>query len=265
MIKRDGHIHTPFCPHGSKDAMEEYVERLIALGYTHITFTEHAPLPRDFIDPVPEKDSAIQFGQMDDYLKEIDRLKRKYDGRIVILAGLEVDYIEGYEEGTKELLTKYGPFLDDSILSVHFLKKDGAWYCLDYSDETFGKMTEAYGGVDAVHEDYYRAVLSSIRSDLGPYKPKRIGHMTLANKFQKLYPTTRSFSRDISTILEAILANGLEVDYNGAGVIKPHCGESYPPEPVIRKAYGMGIPVVYGSDAHTVRGLDQGRTRMTFL
>lgn len=45
MIKRDGHIHSPFCPHGSSDTMASYCERAIAHGIETITFTEHAPLP----------------------------------------------------------------------------------------------------------------------------------------------------------------------------------------------------------------------------
>ncbi|HHY21833.1 MAG TPA: PHP domain-containing protein, partial [Bacilli bacterium] len=61
MIFHDGHVHTPFCPHGSKDELEEYVLRAIELGLTGLTFTEHAPLPLSFEDPTPEQDSAKIF------------------------------------------------------------------------------------------------------------------------------------------------------------------------------------------------------------
>ena len=44
-MKRDGHIHTPFCPHGTKDSFEEYIEKALSLGFKEISFTEHAPLP----------------------------------------------------------------------------------------------------------------------------------------------------------------------------------------------------------------------------
>ncbi|WP_347862569.1 PHP domain-containing protein [Salimicrobium sp. PL1-032A] len=52
---KDGHVHTPFCPHGSEDALKTYVEKAISLGYTSVTFTEHAPLPPGFQDPAPAK------------------------------------------------------------------------------------------------------------------------------------------------------------------------------------------------------------------
>ena len=57
-MKKDGHVHTPFCPHGSKDHFEEYIEKALALGFKEISFTEHAPLPEGFIDTTPTKEVA---------------------------------------------------------------------------------------------------------------------------------------------------------------------------------------------------------------
>ena len=28
-VKRDGHIHSPYCPHGTKDSFEMYVEKAL--------------------------------------------------------------------------------------------------------------------------------------------------------------------------------------------------------------------------------------------
>ena len=57
-IKRDGHIHTPFCPHGSKASLEAYVEEAICLGREEISFTEHFPLPKHIIDPIFAEECA---------------------------------------------------------------------------------------------------------------------------------------------------------------------------------------------------------------
>ena len=48
-MKTDSHVHSPFCPHGSKDSFVEYIERGIKLGLQEITFTEHAVLHVDTI------------------------------------------------------------------------------------------------------------------------------------------------------------------------------------------------------------------------
>ncbi|WGG44808.1 histidinol-phosphatase HisJ [Rossellomorea sp. DA94] len=262
MLKVDGHVHTPFCPHGSKDSFEMYVERAIALDYSAITFTEHAPLPEGFVDTTPDQDSGMDPSRLSEYFDALDILKEKYKDKIIILSGLEVDYIDGFEKESAEILTTYGPRMDDSILSVHFLQHRGKWDCLDFSPDVFGSMVDDYGSVDAVYARYYETVLKSTRADLGVYKPKRIGHITLVKKFQKLFPASQSFSDEISLILQEMAGRDLELDYNGAGFVKPHCGESYPPQDVITQARAMGIKIVYGSDAHTADGLDQGRALM---
>ena len=56
---KDGHIHTPYCPHGTDDKFEQYVEKAIKVGLDEISFTEHFPLPKGFTDPAPNNDSSI--------------------------------------------------------------------------------------------------------------------------------------------------------------------------------------------------------------
>ncbi|WP_175990673.1 histidinol-phosphatase HisJ [Bacillus sp. Marseille-Q1617] len=262
MKKVDGHIHTPFCPHGSSDSFHQYIERAISLQYTHLTFTEHAPLPAGFIDTTPDQDSGMDEEDVSSYFDTIEELKEKYRHQITIRTGLEVDYIEGFEKETADFLNGWGSRLDDSILSVHFLHHKNKWDCLDFSPEVFSSMIDRYGSVDAVYAHYYRTVLKSIEADLGAFMPNRIGHITLVKKFQKLYPASKKFTDEIHSILEAAAARGLELDYNGAGVIKPHCGESYPPWEIVERARSLGIKTVYGSDAHTASGIDQGRNAM---
>ncbi|MDQ0272117.1 histidinol-phosphatase HisJ [Cytobacillus purgationiresistens] len=257
-MKKDGHIHTPYCPHGSKDSLAAYVKKAVSLGFHEITFTEHAPLPTSFSDPSPTSDSAMPFSQLDKYFSEIEELKLKHQAHIKINCGLEVDFIEGYEEETKSFLNHFGPQLDEAILSVHFLKHHNTYDCLDYSPDVFGEMIERYGSIDQVYRGYFSTLLLAIESDLGIYKPKRMGHITLVKKFQKKYPPVREYHEEMDAILTAIKRKGYSLDYNGAGTIKPLCRESYPPSSIAKQAVSHGIPLVYGSDAHQVKALGQG-------
>lgn len=259
---RDGHIHTPFCPHGSRDPLEQYVERAIALGYTDISFTEHAPLPERFLDPTPEQDSAMARGALERYLAAIADVKARYRHDITIRVGLEVDFIPGFEDETAKLLDEVGPLLDDSILSVHFLAHNGQYVCLDYSADMFAGIVRLFGSVERVHAAYYETVRQSIRADLGRYKPRRIGHMTLVRKFWRRFPCREPMTERMLAILDDIEQFGYEIDYNGAGAAKPLCLEPYPPGGVIAEARRRGIPIVYGSDAHRAADLHQGRERM---
>jgi len=261
---RDGHIHTPFCPHGSDDAFESYIEHAIELGYTEISFTEHAPLPQTFTDPTPYQDSAMRLSDLDRYFYILSELKEQYKKKIKINIGLEIDYIIGFEEETNRLLEKVGPYLDDSILSVHFLRKKGRYFCLDYSTDMFKQMIEVFGSIIAVYDAYYSTLLRSITANLGPYKPRRIGHITLIHKFQKQFPNPdpRGIKQRIAHILDEMKKQGYELDYNGAGVNKPLCLEPYPPNWVIEEAVKRDIPIVYGSDAHAAKDLNQGKNKM---
>ncbi|WP_077214256.1 histidinol-phosphatase HisJ [Bacillus dakarensis] len=255
---KDGHIHTPYCPHGTNDSLEQYVETAIRLGFSEISFTEHAPLPEGFIDTTPQQDSAMDIKDLPRYFEEIDQLKSKYKDKIKINTGLEVDYIEGFEEQTTSFLNQYGERLDDAVLSVHFLKSENSYDCLDYSPEYFGNMIQHYGSVEKIYEQYYRTLLKSINADLGPYKPKRIGHITLVKKFQKKFPAAYEFKDELMQILYCIKVNGYELDYNGAGTAKPLCREPYPPLWIAEEASKLDIPLVYGSDAHQLKDLKQG-------
>lgn len=257
-MKRDGHIHSPFCPHGTKDEFEKYVEKAIKLGFSEISFTEHAPLPKSFVDPTPDQDSGMNHASLEKYLLKGKEVQKSFEKDIKINIGLEVDYIEGYENETARFLNTYGPMLDDSILSVHFLKRGSRYFCLDYSPQNFGEMVQVFGSVDYIYEAYYKTLSLSIAAELGAFKPRRIGHITLVHKFQKKYPPDREFRIEVLEILKKIKAAGLELDYNGAGTVKPLCREPYPPDWAVKEAVQQKIPLIYGSDAHSARDLGQG-------
>ncbi|SDH31733.1 histidinol-phosphate phosphatase [Alteribacillus persepolensis] len=260
-IKRDGHIHTPYCPHGSKDSFKQYIERCIDEGFDTITFAEHAPLPPGFNDPVPAQDSAMPLSSLSSYITAIETLKAEYRRDITILTGLEIDYIEGFEQETKAFLDEIGPQLDDSILSVHFLQSKGSYFCLDFSPDSFAALVTSTGSLQNTIDLYFNTLKSSIESELGPYKPKRLGHMTLIKKFQRRYGQM-DITEHARHILEHVKHAGMELDYNGAGTAKPLCQEPYPPHDIALEAKKRGIPLVYGSDAHQEKELTQGLTAL---
>ena len=257
-LKSDNHLHSPFCPHGSSDQFEAYILRALDLGLNQITFTEHAPLPSGFIDPTPNQDSGMNPAFLTSYFQELQAIKKCYSQKIDIKIGLEVDFIEGYEQEIKHFLDENGPYLDDSILSVHFIKHGNQWYCIDFSAEIFGQIAKTLGSVENVYRLYYDTLAMSIAADLGKYKPERIGHITLAQKFQKQYPVSENFDQQIYRILEQIKQKGYSLDYNAAGLSKPLCLEPYPPERFAKRASALGIPLVFGSDAHVAKDVGRG-------
>ena len=256
-MKKDGHVHTPYCPHGTQDSFHLYIEQAIHSGFGAITFTEHAPLPLGFKDPTPNKDSGMRLNQLESYILELQKLKKEYNQDIVISTGLEIDFIAGFEQNTTSFLNTYGKYLDDSILSVHFLKYEGDYTCIDFSKSTFLKFVDRLGTPMSVYKLYYKTLMDSITSNLGHFKPKRIGHITLVHKFQHTLTERVQDHENIVAILNEIKQQRLELDVNTAGLAKPHCLEIYPPLPYIKLAKELEIPLVYGSDAHQAKDLHQ--------
>lgn len=247
---KDGHIHSPYCPHGSSDSFEKYIENAIEVGLEEITFTEHLPLPKNFTDPSPKNDSAMDISKISEYIKEVNILKEKYRDKIKINLGVEVDYIEGYEKGIKEILDKYGKNFDDAIISVHMINIDDKIHLIDYSCDEFNKLINILGGIDKVYEKYYDTVIKAINADLGAYKPKRIGHLNLPRKFNKSFPYDYSKNKTLMELIQLIKEKGYELDYNIAGYVKKDCGEAYISGKLLELVKEYNIPMIMGSDSH---------------
>jgi histidinol-phosphatase (PHP family) len=264
-LKIDGHTHSHFCPHGSGEHVEKLIERAIELGFDEYHITEHPPLPGTFIkDLVPlEAVSTITFheNETDDYIKEMLRVKHKYKDKLIIKIGFEIDFLPDHMEWTKQFLNEYGKYCDTGLLSVHFLKGVGGWRCVDYgAEDTSEGLVSYYGDPEKFQLAYYDMVIESINADIGASKPTRIGHMTLCNKFKSFIGIEKSkvIDKKVDEILSLIKNKQYSLDYNTAGVFKPYCGETYPSFDIVQKAVKMGIPFMYGSDAHGVEDVGRG-------
>ncbi|WCJ51448.1 histidinol-phosphatase HisJ [Lentilactobacillus buchneri] len=231
VIKREGHSHTEFCPHGSGDDVELMIQKAIKLGFEEYSITEHAPLPEGLADKYAGKttgltEASMAAADLDAYFQKANQMKAKYADQIKINIGFEVDFLPDFVDWTRDFLNEYGPRTTDNILS------------------------------------YFQTVLASVNADLGPYTPNRIGHMTLVKKFQDYFGLDRNFSENnlrlVDQILKAVSGQHRELDLNAAGLYKPYCNEQYPSYSVIQMAKSLNIPFVYGSDAHSIAEVGQG-------
>ena len=73
-----------------------------------------------------------------------------YKDKIKINVGLEVDYLEGYEEFTTNMLNEYGKYLDDAIISVHIGMYDEKYYAFDCI-ESFEELLNKLGSVEKIY------------------------------------------------------------------------------------------------------------------
>ncbi|GIP38111.1 histidinol-phosphatase [Paenibacillus sp. J31TS4] len=263
MVKWDGHTHTSFCKHGNPAGLGEYLERAAALGFTRYSVTEHPPLPERWVDDEGlMAELAMGMDEMPAYLDEVERHKCAYEGRLEVLAGLELDYLPGAEAFTFGLVDRFGERLDDYIVSVHYLPGKRGMRCIDFTPDDFREgLISYYGSMERVVEEYYDHVEEAIGIAARlPGGTKRIGHVNLIEKFRLVLPPIdmAQIERRLERLVPRLAAAGVGLDVNMAGLRVPTCGRSYVPEWFLGRCIDEGIAVVYGSDAHKPEHVGMG-------
>ena len=142
--QKDLHVHSPFCPHRASDApLEEYLTAAEKQGIVELGFAEHGPFPAPLSLTQYTKHPTLTDEEVELYFREMYALRETYTGPVKITIGLEVDFLEGFEEETARSLDLYGPRMEDGLLSVHNLLVDGRYLNLGYQHNIIaavGKM-----------------------------------------------------------------------------------------------------------------------------
>lgn len=267
-MKRDGHTHTEYCPHGQIEDTEKVIQKAIELDFKEYSITEHAPLPPSILELSGGErkiwtTSSMALNDLTHYFKKMTQLKKKYASDIKINIGFELDYFESTTSWTTDFLNEFGALLDDNILSVHFLNGAGGYRSIDYSLEDYRQgIVEYYGSFLQAQEAYLQTLLQSIQADLGPWKPIRIGHISLCRKFFQAFNEPTEYTNQhkilVSQILDTMSKQNYSLDLNTAGLYKEFCGETYPPKWITQLAKEKNIPLIYGSDTHSLEDINRG-------
>ena len=141
------HSHTEFCD--GRASMAEMAEAACKAGFTVWGISPHSPV-------ACPSGANMKAGDVDAFIAEASRLKKKYEGRMRILTGMEVDYLSG-DFGPHTEYFRSLP-LDYRIGSVHFVRnQDGRPVDVDGPAERFLKyLDEEYDGdLRYVAETYF--------------------------------------------------------------------------------------------------------------
>ena len=238
------HSHTNFCD-GTHPA-EDYIRKALSLGMPTYGFSSHAPIP--FFNCT----WAIKMDDLEGYCDEIYSLKQKYEGKIEILLGLEVDYIPEKMGPTADFLQTAG--LDYTVGSVHFVDAftGGKGWEIDGTLETFTKgLHEIFkGDVKAAVKRYYELTREMVEEDC----PDIIGHLDkikLQNLKKEFFKEDEKWYRDeVMNTLEVIAKKDGVMEVNTRGMYKKKANETYPSKWVLEEALKLDIPVQINSDAH---------------
>lgn len=227
----DYHVHTRLCNH-AEGTMAEFVERAAAIGLKEICFLDHLTLQEQ------GRKLSMAPDEVPFYFQAVQRLKKQYEGRIRVKAGLEVDFHEGLVEKAMAVADTFA--LDVIGSSVHFpsgeniVSRRAGWGNGDvYTDAQ----------ADAVFCSYYETLDRMLDYDYFDI----ICHFDLAKKFGRKAPKT--FDKEISRILTRIREKDLTVELNTSGYDHA-AAEIYPAPDIVQRCKEFGISFALGSDAH---------------
>jgi histidinol-phosphatase (PHP family) len=222
-MKVDLHNHTVLCNHAT-GSVNEYVEAAIVQETKYFGFSDHAPMKFD-----PQY--RMEFSQMDLYEQWIQEAKERYQGKINVLLGYEVDYLPGFMD--ERVLKRPCDYL---IGSIHFIDEWG------FDNPEY---IHRYDGMDmdTLYARYFQLVEDMAMSG----KFDIAGHLDLLKVF-KFFPKT-----DIrilaSNALKAIKKANMVIEINVSGLRKP-VAEAYPSPLLLESIAMLDIPITFSSDAH---------------
>ncbi len=219
----DLHNHTTRCNHAEGEIFE-YVEEAIKTGTKYFGFSDHAPM--DF-----DEKYRMSFDEMDQYESDILALQQKYEDKIEILLGYEVDYLKGHMD--KKVLNAKVDYL---IGSVHFIEGWG----FD-NPEFIGKYEDQ--DIDEIWQKYFDTIEEMAQSKLFDI----VGHLDLIKVFK--FMPKQDIKKIAHNALVAVKKADMVMELNVAGYRKP-VKESYPSIELLKEAFDLGIPITFGSDAH---------------
>jgi histidinol-phosphatase (PHP family) len=245
------HTHTLFCD--GKDDVETmcraaYEKKLFAIG-----FSAHAPVPKK---TGIESNWNLKDERADEYIEEVLAAKRRWQGRLEVFLGYEVDYIKGLRSPLDSDIKALN--LDYIIGSVHYIvHPNGAKpFTVDGSREEFTNgLNEAFGGdAQALMNYYYDAVTEM--TVMGGFDI--LGHADLIKKntLGGNFWTEESESRRQREVARAAAQTGIVAEVNTGGINRKKIHEVYPSLSFLRLFREYEVPVIITADAHRAEDIN---------
>lgn len=246
-MKKNLHSHTQFCD--GRSSMEDILISAKKAGFDTWGFSPHAPICLD-------SPCNMKMDSVNDYLKEIDRLRIKFPD-INILAGMEVDYIDEDNGPSSPYIQNLN--LDFVIGSVHFIpNKQGVYYDIDGSPERFKKYLHDFfeDDLDYVIKSFWLQTQKMIKA--GGFDI--IGHIDKislnASSVNKDIEFTPLYSQLINETIDLAILSGKEIEINTKHYKKYH--RFFPHSRYWKKIISAGINMPMNSDTHYAELVETG-------
>jgi len=232
------HTHTTYCDGALPP--EEMIKAALEKGCGSIGFSEHSHVTFDH-----------EFSMFPDltveYIREVNRLRDKYEGEIEVFLGLEQDYYTDFKPDG----------LDYTIGTLHYVKKGEQYIAVDAGTRHQKRMVEDFFGGDfyALAEDYYSVfakIISKTNADI-------VGHFDLIakynidrNMYDEMHP--RHMNAALGA-MDEILKSCKLFEVNTGAMYRNNKPEPYPSVILLKELYKRGGEVIMTSDSHDAGSL----------
>ena len=237
------HGHCYYCD--GKLEPEAYVEQALDLEMPTIGFSSHCPFNGGHA-------WNMKMENLSSYLNEISELKSRYEGKIEIYTGLEMDYVPGVISNDSTHIKEAK--LDYLIGSIHYTGsfKDGRLCEIDGAHQKFLEGLHGIfdGDVKAMVSRYFeltREMISQEGTDV-------LGHLdkikiqaeqgVLFSEFEDWYRVA------VSETLDTIASESVILEVNTRGIYKKKTVETYPSKWILSLAHDLDLDIMLNADAH---------------
>jgi histidinol-phosphatase (PHP family) len=228
-LRTSYHVHT--CNSDGAAEMTEYVSAALDAGLDELGFSDHYALVRSGETP----GWSIAPDGLPEYMEKINQVAGAAAGKLVIRAGLEVDFIPERLDDIERALAAHQ--LDYVIGSIHIIDD----FCYDVGIECWDAMAASVK--DNIVLKYWLFIRQMAESGLFDI----VGHLDHVRKFGFHKPD--GVSGLISEALDAIRTSGMVVELNTSGWYVP-TADAYPQRWLLEECFRRDIPIVVNADAH---------------
>lgn len=233
--KSNIHTHCTYCD--GKNTIEEMIQAALDLGFESIGFSSHAV-------GVSVDGSCMKADMVDSYFNELEAMKSKYQQRIKIYKGLELEL--GY--------SKPDGRCDYTIGAVHFLDTPNGINNIDYSPSVQAKGIMDTGGPDAYARLYFETLVQ--RSMSQDYDIQ--AHFDLLTKFDEKnqhFTYNSSYRRYAFDALDALSQKSVIFEINTGAISRGYTTKAYPADFILKRMAEKKLPIILSSDAHSSSAL----------
>ena len=238
---RNYHTHSTFCD--GANTPEEVVREAIKKGFEALGFSGHAYTPFD-------TSYCMSHESYKKYCREVNRLRKAYEGRIQILLGLEYDFFSEEDCGQ----------LDYLIGSVHYVLHNGKYLPVDESPEHTTIAIEEFEGDPMAYAEAYFDTVSRVVEETNC---DIIGHFDLIKKFNRdgVILIDEAHPRYVAAwkmALRKLVRKGKPFEINTSPLAWRADGQCYPSDEILREIRALGGKVTISGDVHKKEHLDRG-------